>query len=141
MNDNMSMGWLEHRVTPAFREHFGQKMVLVLDNAPHHGGFNPEIRVPELNTELCNTKLLQEYGVKHYCVPLEAEDDRGKKTNIDFRIEIPHEASVSPRSRSENGTSKKEVPRGTRDFSERKHPLRVVERVEAFMGEKGWSVI
>lgn len=48
------MGRLEHRLTPAFLEHFGQKMLLVLDNASDNDdyGFDPEVKDPESNTKL-----------------------------------------------------------------------------------------
>lgn len=142
MNDGMFMAWLKHRLTPAFRKRFGaQKMVLVLDNAPYHHGFDPEIKVPESNTKLYNTKLLQKYGVKFVSVPREVEDDRGNKTNIDVRIEVPPEGSVFPQARSKNGMSKREVARVTRDFFAHKHPSRLVERVQAFVDEKRWSLI
>ena len=42
MNDDTFMVWLKHRLTPAFREQFGEKKVIfVPHNAPYHHGFDP----------------------------------------------------------------------------------------------------
>lgn len=91
-------------------------MVLVLDNAPHHHGFDPEIKVPGSNTSLYNTKLLQAYGVKHVSAPREVENDWGNMSNIDVGIQVPHDGSDVPQARSKNGMGAKEVAAANHDL-------------------------
>lgn len=81
------------------------------------------------------------YEVEYVNVPRELEYDRGNKTDIDFRIEIPQKGSAFPQARSKNGMSKKEIARATRAFFAREYPPKVAERVQAFMDGKGWSLI
>ncbi|CAM9886349.1 unnamed protein product, partial [Hapterophycus canaliculatus] len=65
MTDTMFMEWLEHRLAPAYNavpEFKDKKMILVLDNASYHHGFDAEVKVPETNTKKHNVELLRKYG-------------------------------------------------------------------------------
>ena len=63
MTDVMFMEWLERRLAPAFKKLFGnKKMILVLDNASYHHGFDEEVRVPETNSKKYNVELLRNLG-------------------------------------------------------------------------------
>lgn len=76
----MFMDWLEKRLTPALRtvsrEH--KKMILVLDNAAYHHGYNEEVKVPESSTKKHNIILVQKYGAKHIKVPRSASKQDGR---------------------------------------------------------------
>ena len=49
MTDVMFQRWCTDRLTPAFEALFGKdmKMILVLDNASYHHGYDEEVKVPE----------------------------------------------------------------------------------------------
>ncbi|CAN0476883.1 unnamed protein product, partial [Ectocarpus sp. 8 AP-2014] len=67
MTDSMFMEWLEHRRSPAFNaipEFEGKQIILVLDNASYHHGFDAEVKVPETNTKKHNVDLLRKFGAK-----------------------------------------------------------------------------
>eukprot|EP00903_Cladosiphon_okamuranus_P012038 g11303.t1 len=62
MTDSMFMEWLERRLSPAYNavpDFKGKKMILVLDNASYHHGFDVEVKVPETNTKKYNVELLR----------------------------------------------------------------------------------
>lgn len=142
MTDRMFMDWLAHRLTPAFRAVFGdKKMILVLDNAPYHHGYDPEVRVPESNSKKYNTDLLRKYGAKKITVKRMVHSGDGRTREVDLRFEVPPEGSHFPQARSSNGLSRDEVAKATRVFFKRVHPMKLVERVDAFMQKKGWELI
>ena len=63
MPDTMHMERLERQLAPAFNAAFGdKKMILDLDNASSHHGYDSEVGVPETNTKMRNTVLLRKYG-------------------------------------------------------------------------------
>lgn len=59
----MFMGWLEHHLKPAFKKIMfpNKKMIYVLDNASYHHGYDPEVEVPETNSEKYNVDLLRNF--------------------------------------------------------------------------------
>ena len=139
MTDVMSMEWLERRLAPAFKKLFGdKKMILVLDNASYHHGFDEEVGVPETNSKY-NVELLRKFGAKSITV-------RRKQTALnvgvaEFHFEVPQDAGPTfPGVISVGGVSKEEVAIATREYLQL-HPTKLVERVEAFMQGKGWELI
>lgn len=82
MNDEILMGWLEHRFSrsPVYQRSFGPgRFIWYFTTRPSYRGFDPEIRVPMSNSEPHNMELLQRYGAKHVDVPREMVDDRSNK--------------------------------------------------------------
>ena len=89
MTDSMFMEWLERRLTPAFKAAFGdKKMILVLDNASYHHGFDSEVGVPESNTEVQNTVLLRKYGAEKITVQREESDGKSGKKVVTHNFEV-----------------------------------------------------
>lgn len=138
MNDNMLMGWLEHRLTPAFQERSGQRKVfLALDNAKYRHCFDLETEAPESSSKQYDTTSSQRYGVVYIDVPTEVGGDRSDKTSVDVRVEASGQAPALPRARSKHRMSTKELTQATRALFTREYPSRVVGRVEASMDKKG----
>lgn len=143
MTDKMFMDWLKKRLTPAFKEVFGsdKKMILVLDNASYHHGFDEEVRVPEANSKRYNTELLQRYGVRSIKVERAGKNSSAVATTRN--IEVPGPGQVFPQANSKcgNGVSKEEVALATRAYFQAHHPEKLLEKVERYMNTQGWELI
>ena len=69
MTDAMFVKWLERRPVPAFKLFFGYKKIIVtLDMASYHRGFDVEIRVPETDRKINYILLLCKFGVQSITV-------------------------------------------------------------------------
>ena len=67
MNGEMFMKWVKNKLMPTFKRMFpGKKMVLVMDNAPHH-------HVREIGTKGAIIDLMKKYQVDHLLLPLTDE--------------------------------------------------------------------
>ena len=115
MTDVMFMEWLERRLAPAFKKLFGhEKMILVLDNASYHHGFDEEVGVPETNSKKYNVKLLRKFGAKS--ITVKRKQTAPNVGVAEFHFEVPQEAgSTFPGVRSVGGVSKEEVAIATRE--------------------------
>lgn len=143
MTDKMFMEWLEQRLAPAFKAIFGEKkMILVLDNASYHHGYDAEVGVPETNTKMHNTALLRKYKAKKITVQREEPDGAGGKRVVNHNFEVPKAGSF-PNSNSKcgRGVTAAELALATRAFFQLKHPTKLMEKVEVFMHERGWQLI
>ncbi|CAM9200527.1 unnamed protein product, partial [Laminaria digitata] len=65
MDQDMFMRGLQYRLTPAFKAMYWKdgrrpKMILVLDNAPYHHGWDAVVGVPEDNKKAYNVDLLRQ---------------------------------------------------------------------------------
>ena len=136
MTDVMFQRWCTDRLTPAFEALFGKdmKMILVLDNASYHHGYDEEVKVPETNTKVANTALLQKYKVGSIKVTRQ-----GTTRNI----EVPDPGSKFPQANSKcgNGVSREEIALATRTYFQTYHPDKLLEKVERYMQGKGWELI
>ncbi|CAM9976181.1 unnamed protein product [Ectocarpus sp. 8 AP-2014] len=141
MTDSMFMEWLEHRLSPAFNatpEFEGKQMILVLDNASYHHGFDAEVKVPETNTKKHNVDLLRKFGAKS----IRVERNEGEQGVVEYNFEVPTEPGSSfPAGNREGGVSRAEVATATREYIRLKHPEKLEERVVTFMKKKGWALI
>lgn len=144
MTDEMFMTWLEKRLTPAFRKVFGdKKMILILDNASYHHGYDCEVKVPETNSKKFNTELLRKHGCSHITVKRNVADGRGGQKEVNANVEVPPIGQEFPQKNSKcgNGVSREQVAQGTRKYFEQTDPTKLQERVETFMQSKGWELI
>ena len=135
MTGSRVMEWLERRQTPAFKAAFGdKKMILVLDNASHHHGFDSEAGVPETSTKLHNTVLLREYGAGKITVQREESDGTGGKKVVTRNFDVPDSGSF-PNSNSKCGSvvTTAELALATRAFFQLRYPEKLMEKVESFM--------
>ena len=138
MTDQMFMEWLERRLTPAYKAEFkDKKMILVLDNASYHHGFDEEVKVPETNTKKHNVELLRRLGVRSIKVK--------RATNgrvVEHNFEVPSEPGTSfPNARQKGGVSREEAAAATREYIHLHHAEKLEERVVTFMRKKGWELI
>eukprot|EP00903_Cladosiphon_okamuranus_P015731 g14519.t1 len=140
MTDSMFMECLARRLSPAYKavpDFTGKKMILILDTASYHHGFDAEVKVPETNTKKC-VELLRRYGVRS--IKVKRAGGNGKV--VQQRFEVPtDEGSTLPDARREGGVSREEVATATREYFRVNHPEKLEERVETFMREKGWELI
>ena len=132
------MEWLERRLTPAYKAEFkDKKMILVLDNASYHHGFDEEVKVPETNTKKHNVELLRRLGARSIKVK--------RATNgrvVEHNFEVPSEPGTSfPNARQKGGVSREEVAAATREYIHLHHPEKLEERVVTSMWKKGWELI
>ena len=145
MTDKMFMDWIKMRLTPAFEKKFGKdkKKILILDNATYHHGYNEEVKVPESNSKTYNTSLLQNHGVKRIRVERAGDNCQGRSLITTHNFEVPEPGGSFPRARSAcgNGVSKEEVALATRTYFQVHHPEKLLEKVEAYVKEKGWELI
>ncbi|CAN0419128.1 unnamed protein product [Ectocarpus fasciculatus] len=141
MTDSMFMEWLEHRLSPAYNaipEFEGKKMILVLDNASYHHGFDAEVKVPETNTKKHNVDLLRKFGAKS----IRVKRKEGEQGFVEHNFEVPSEPGSSfPAGNREGGVSRAEVATATREYIRLNYPERLEERVVTFMKKKGWALI
>ncbi|CAB1121123.1 unnamed protein product [Ectocarpus sp. CCAP 1310/34] len=141
MTDSMFMEWLEHRLSPAYNaipEFKGKRMILVLDNASYHHGFDAEVKVPETNTKKHNVDLLRMFGAKS----IRVRRKEGEQGVVEYNFEVPTEPGSSfPAGNREGGVSRAEVATATREYIHLNHPERLEERVVTFMRKKGWALI
>ena len=143
MTDSMFMEWLERRLTPAFKAAFrDKKMILVLDNASYHHGFDSEVGVPESNTKVHNTVLLRKYGAEKITVQREESDGKGGKKVVTHNFEVPESGSF-PNSNSKcgSGVTAAELALATRAFFQLRYPEMLMEKVESFMHRHKWQLI
>lgn len=97
MVDHMFVDWLAHHLTPAFKAIFGdEKTIPVLDNAPYHHGFDPEVGVPGSNDKKYNTQLLRMLRIE-ITVRCEIKVSSGKRgtREVEFSFELPAGSSSS----------------------------------------------
>lgn len=141
MTDSMFMEWLERRLGPSYNavpDFKGTKMILVLDNASYHHGFDADVKVPETNSKRYNVELLRKFGARSIKVKRAA--DNGKV--VEHNFEVPtDEGSTFPDARREGGVSGGEVATATREYFRLHHPEKLEKRVETFTREKGWELI
>ena len=73
------------------QQKFGEdkKMILVLDNATYHHGYNEEVKAPESNSKTYNTSLLQNHGVKRIRVERAGDNCQGRPLITTHNIEVP----------------------------------------------------
>lgn len=121
MDDDMFMQWLTRRLIPAFRAKYGgKKMILVLDNAPYHHGYDKTVKNPSTNTKLLNTELLRKYGVK-------------KVTSGAKSFLVPSKGGFHS---APAGPSREDVALALRLYMQKHHPLLLQERVDALFSEQ-----
>lgn len=122
MTDHTLKDWLTHRPIPVFKAViFGDKeMILILDNASYHHGFDLEVDVRESDSKKHNTELLHTFGVQE----------------IKVRRKVARGRFIS------SGVSREEVAQATREYLiTREHPEELFERAEALTQAKGWELI
>lgn len=144
MPDSMCMTWLDKRLTPTFRKVFGdKKIILVLDNASYHHGYDPGVKVPETNTKKFNTAPLRKHGCTHITINRSVDGGSGGKKEVDANDEVPPIEKEFPQKHSGcgEGVSKEQVAQATRNSFEKTEPTKLQERVETFMQSKGWELI
>lgn len=85
------MDWIKMHLTPAFEEMFvnDKNVVLVLDLATYHHGYNEEFKVTESNSKMYNTRLLQRHGVKRIRVERESGDCQGRTVVTTHNSKVP----------------------------------------------------
>lgn len=142
MTDVKFMDWLKHHLTPSFEEQFGKdmKMILVLDNASYHHGFDPEVRVPGTNSKKYNTGLLRKNGVDKIAVMRRVDNGNGGVKDCEFCIEVPAEGAEFPQAISKDGVSKAEVAKATRAYFEEHDSTKLIERMDKFMQDRRWEL-
>ena len=93
---------------------------------------------PETNTKKYNVGLLRSY--KAISIKVERQNENGD--TLTHRFEIPQEPDFSfPNANQEGGVSVAEVALATRQFFQRHHPEKLMEKVETFLRCKGWELI
>ncbi|CAB1117802.1 unnamed protein product [Ectocarpus sp. CCAP 1310/34] len=116
MTDLMLMEWLEHRLSPAYNaipEFEGKQMILVLENASYHHGFDAEVKEPETNTKKYNVDLLHKFGGKS----IRVRRKEGEQGVVEYNFEVPTEPGSSfPARNREGGVSRAEVATATRGW-------------------------
>ncbi|CAN0312171.1 unnamed protein product [Ectocarpus sp. 4 AP-2014] len=142
MTDKMFMEWLERRLAPAFKAKYGnKKMILVLDNASYHHGYDAEVGVPESNSKGYNTGLLRKYKRRKITVEREVTSSAGVRSKK-YTFQVPATGTFpQANSKCGKGVSGPEVALATRAFFQLKHPTKLMEKVETFMNGRGWQLI
>lgn len=78
---------LTRRRQPAFKGAFPCiEIILVLGNASYHHGYDPEVRVPETNTQAYNTDMPRQYKANGVTVLW---------SGVAHRFEVPRSRSFS----------------------------------------------
>lgn len=67
---------------------FGDKMTMILDNAPYHHGYDRDAKVPETNNKY-NTGRLRKHGAPRIIVKRGDPGGRGGKEECEFNFEVP----------------------------------------------------
>lgn len=119
MTDKMFMTWLEKRLTPAFKKLFGdKKVILMLDNAWYHHGYDHDVKVPETNSKNFDTEVLRKHGYTHITLKRSVDDGRGGKNKIDVNVQVLPIGQEFPRNNSKcgNGVSRQEVTHCPRKY-------------------------
>lgn len=117
-------------------------MILVLDNASHHHGYDSEVGVPETNTKMHNTALLRKNGAGRITVQREESDGKGGKKVVTRNFEVPESGSFpNSNSKSGNGVTGAELALATRAFFQLRYPEKLMEKVESFMHGHNWQLI
>ena len=117
-------------------------MVIVLDNASYHHGFDSEVGVPESNTKAHNTVLLRKYGAEKITVQREESDGKGGKKVVTGNFEVPESESFpNSNSRCGSGVTAAELALATRAFFQLRPPKKLMEKVESFVHRQKWQLI
>ncbi|CAB1106130.1 unnamed protein product [Ectocarpus sp. CCAP 1310/34] len=129
MTDSMFMEWLEHRLNPGYNtipEFKGKRIILILDNASYHHGFDAEVKVPESNTKKHNVDLLRMFGAQS----IRVKRKEGEQGVVEYNFEVPTEPGSSfPAGNREGGVSRAGVATATREYIHLNHPERLEQRV------------
>lgn len=141
MPDVMFMDWLSHRLSPAFEQLFGhKKMILVLDNAPYHHGFDPEVKVPEI-TARSTTPIFCESTRSRRLLPSVAwTTATAARRTVSSTVRYQQKGPSFRRRDLKMGVSRAKVAQATPAYFNERDPSKHIERLDRFMQDEAWEL-